>query len=181
MNLIVTLCFICIIIELYHVCYHDYIYNLFNPMSKRYELVKSYQDLWSKHLKFMEKFLENKETKDMTMDDIHAIEKLSDFIKHFGTKTEYFRKEFAEYFGVKMLTEYVIQQFIEITYSIIVIAIAFMLPSGIGIVFYIFMILISYFAQKNEKAKPENKIRYLYIADTLICLTVYLIIICAYI
>jgi len=181
MNLIVTLCLICIFIEIYHVCYHDYIYNqIFNPMSKRHEMIKAYQDLWRSHVKFVKGYRDNKKKEEISLEDIEAIQKLTQFTEHFGTKSSFFKKEFVDYFGSLMVGKFVLQQFIEIAYAIIIIIIALNLPIGIGLLFYIFMILISYFAQQNEKANAEDKIKYLYIADTIICITVYFVIIFAY-
>ena len=150
------------------------------PMTKRYEMIKAYQDLWCNHLKFMQKFIEYKKKEEITLEDINAIEKLSAFTDHFGTKSGYFKKEFIEYFGMEMIGKYVFHQFIELVYWITITVMAFNLPTGIGILFYIFMMILSYLTQKNEKASAENKIRYLYIADTLICVVVYIMIIFAY-
>ncbi len=164
---------VCILIEVYHVCCHDYILSISQPIREKHKWIDAYKHVTEGIVTLSESISENPELNqhlsiDLLLDMLKCI-------KEIGGPTR-FRDNVMQTVPLKQIGIFLASQLIEMVYWVISFILACILPPFVGTPMFIFLMILSWLHQKNDKSK--NPIKYWYLADSFICITMYIALCC---
>jgi hypothetical protein len=160
---------ICILIEVYHVVCHDYLKSISQPIIKRHKWAEAYKNITDGVTTLCEEVSENPDlSKHISIDALLTMLKR---INEIGGPTR-FRHNTMEDISLKHIGIFLASQCVEIVYWIISFVLACILPPNYGFGMFVALMILSWIHTKNDKSK--NPIQYWYLADSLICNTMFI-------
>jgi len=168
-----VLLIICILIEVYHVCLHDYIQTISKPILERHKWADAYKNMTESVMTLSESISKNPDLNKHL--DINILLLMLKGISAIGGPTRFRDSVFKE-IPPKQLGMFILLQLVELIYWVISFILACILPHGTGFIMFLTLMLLSWIQSKNNKAK--NPIKYWYLADSLICNTMFIALCC---
>lgn len=164
----------CIIIEIYHVFGYDYTASIVKPITERHKWADAYKNITNGIVTLSEAMDSNPAELNQHI-NIDSLLTMLKCINKVGGPTS-FRDSVFRPIPLKQMAIFLGLQLIEVVYWIIAFILACILPYGTGVVMFIGLMALSWIQDKNNKSK--NKIKYWYLADSMICIAMYLVLLC---
>lgn len=187
MNTIVILSFICIFIEICHVSFYNTIRPIMRKINHMYKQTKKQQNAYEALEVFRDAIRDDEYLQEAVFGTTDVAPDALDIIQGLlGCMREPYPAR-HKYIGVAGITTkdmgmYLLEYIIDLTYWIISFVLMFIMPGFSGVIVFVVLAILSKLDSINDKRIAEGKeaVRYYYLADALICITMFIIVILLY-
>lgn len=169
MNTIQTLTCICIFIELYHVCFYDWARLAYTSVTYKYNWIKAYRKMYNSYFEYSSLYTKQNSEIEYIIPATSELLKIIESLKTIGTPTEV-QDKVLKTCSRKELSNFLLQQAIELVYWIISIALIFIMPNYLGLLLFIIITLLGRISQKYPS-------KILHITDSGICILLFMFVV----
>jgi len=177
MNIVSFLAILCICIELWHIIYANWLYEkYFKYPESVAKWAESYGKLHKYFIEFSDYYTNNLELQyQLGADFTKAMLSVIDILQQVGGERSG-RHKILDLCSMKKMFLFLLQQFIEILYWIIIFVLAFVMPHGVGVAVFVILWVIS---DIQKRFNQERKLLWLNV-DSVLCILLFVAIICGF-
>lgn len=187
MNKIVALSIICILIEICHVAFYNYIRPIMRKINYMYKQSKKQENTITAIEEFRAAIEKDAVLQESVFGALDVTPQVLDIMNGFLScmrNPRAARHKYIELAGIttRDMGAYLMEFIMDLVYWIISIVLVFIMPGFSGLIIFLVLMVLSKLDSINDKRLTEGKeaVKYYYLADALICITMFIVVIMFY-